>query len=80
MIKLKTILKDNNIKNVEIEKFLNIWKNALTYKMSLKRDFTINELKLIKIFLVNKGIIGDDYDYADFLDLVDYEKPIKDKK
>mgnify|MGYP001078394215 CR=1 FL=1 len=71
ILKLKKILKDNNISNVEIERYLNIYRGYLTDKLSLRRDFTINELKLIKVYLVNKGIINDDYDYADFLDLVE---------
>lgn len=71
IIKLKKILKDNNITNAEINRYLNIWKSCLTMKLSLKTDFTINELKLIKIYLVNKGIINDDFDYADFLDLIE---------
>lgn len=71
IMKLKKILKDNNITNLEINRYLNIWKCALSEKLSLRKDFTINELKLIKVYLVNKGIINDDYDYADFLDLVE---------
>ena len=71
IIKLKKILKNNHISNAEIDKYLNTYKGYLKDKLSLRRDFTINDLKLIKIYLVKNGIINDDYDYSDFLDLVE---------
>ena len=65
------MLKDNNIKMTELARFLNISCSYLTGKCKLLKDFKISELINIKEFLVSRGIINDDYDYCDFLDLVD---------
>lgn len=69
-LKLYKILKDNNITMTELARFLNISCGYLTDKCKLLKDFKIKELIEIKEFLVNKGIINEDYDYSDFLDLV----------
>ena len=72
-LRLYKILKDNNITMTELARFLNISCGYLTGKCKLLKDFKIKELIEIKEFLVNKGIINEDYDYSDFLDLVENE-------
>ena len=81
VLKVYKIIKENNIKIIDIATLLNISTEFFINKVFLRRgDFTCNDLLNIKNYLVDKGIIGDDYDYCDLLDLVDYEKPVKNKK
>lgn len=63
-------MKLNKIKRVDVAKEANISVRRFDHFLGLDGDISIEELKSIKIYLVDKGIIKDNYDYADFLDLV----------
>ena len=67
MFYLKKILKDNNIKIFDISKELNI---RLSGRFCLHSDFTLEELRKIKKYLVAKNIIAKNFDIGCFLDEV----------
>ena len=71
VLRVYKIMKENNVSLKEVAKFMNIKYWVITHASKLEQDFTINQLKDIKIFLVNEGIIDDAYDYTKFLDVVD---------
>ena len=66
-------MKENHITMNEVAKNTNISSRRLRYFLSFITDITINELKMIKEYLVDLGVINEAYDYCDLLDLVDDE-------
>lgn len=77
MFFLRKLLKDNNISVYGLEKKLNI---RLSERLCLHSDFTIDELKEIKRYLVGKQVISSDFDIGCFLDEVENEKGLSKKK
>ena len=71
MLKLKEILKNNNIKMLTISKLLNIDYSTLKSKMNCKHDFKINELEKIKSYLVELNILNENFDIGEFLNIVE---------
>lgn len=67
MFYLKKILKDNNIKIIDISKELNI---KLSLRFCLHSDFSLMELQKIKKYLVSRNIISKNFDIGCFLDEV----------
>ena len=71
MFYLRKLLKDNNINIGLLSKELNI---RLSERFCLHSDFTIDDLKKIKRYLVDKQIISSNFDIGNFLDEVENEK------
>ena len=67
MFYLKALLKKNKIKICVLSKELNI---RLSERFCLHSDFTLEELKKIKNYLVDKQIITSDFDIGKFLDFL----------
>ena len=71
MFYLRKLFKDNKISVRPLEKELNI---RFSEKFCLHSDFTIDDLKKIKRYLVDKQIISSNFDIGNFLDEVENEK------
>ncbi len=71
MFYLQKLLIKNNISIIFLSNYLNIQKTAISKFLHKERDLSIENLNLIKDLFVNKGIISNDFDIADFFDEVE---------
>ena len=74
MIYLKKILFDNGISMQMIARLLNINKCSVHERLNCKHDFTLNELKTIRNYLIDLKIISIDFDLGDLLNECEEEK------
>ena len=70
MILLKKIMKDNCIKSYELYTLIGCSRVNFEYKCSLRVDFKIEELEMIKNFFVELNIVTSDFDIGCFLESV----------
>ena len=70
MFYLKKILLDNNISIACIGQVINVDHSLVSARFNKKRDFSLDELVLIKNYLVSLSIIPLDFDIGTFLDEV----------
>lgn len=68
MLRLHYILIKNDISLYSVADLLNMQRSSFMYKLKKVKDFTIEELEIIKRYLVDLNIIDNNFDIGEFLD------------